>query len=203
MVFNRAVIILAVLVALVAVFAACAEEDAGRLAAIEERGKVVCANNDSLAGFGFLDDAGNTVGFDVDLCRAVAAAVLGNANAVEFRATTAAERGPSMQSGDIDMMSRNTTWTTSRDSTWGNFAQTMFYDGQGFMVNKDLGISSALELQDATVCVTQGTTTELNLEDFNRQNELNMNVVTFGRSKLPSQPTWPGSATPIPPTAPF
>lgn len=179
MVFNRAVIILAVLVALVAVFAACAEEDAGRLAAVEERGKVVCANNDSLAGFGFLDDAGNTVGFDVDLCRAVAAAVLGNANAVEFRATTAAERGPSMQSGDIDMMSRNTTWTTSRDSTWGNFAQTMFYDGQGFIVPKSLGVSSAYELEGASVCVLQGTTTELNLQDFDTQNDMNFDIVTF------------------------
>ena len=192
MVFNRAVIILAVLVALVAVFAACADgEDNGngeetevvtsaeRLAAIQERGRVVCANNDSLAGFGFLDDAGNTVGFDVDLCRAVAAAVLGNANAVEFRATTAAERGPSMQSGDIDMMSRNTTWTTSRDATWGNFAQTMFYDGQGFIVPKSLEVSSAYELTGASVCVLKGTTTELNLQDFDTQNSMGFTIVPF------------------------
>ena len=119
---------------------AAAETSTGRLEAVQQRGRVVCANNDNLAGFGFLDDAGNTVGFDVDLCRAVAAAVLGDANAVEFRPTAAAERGPSMQSGEIDMMSRNTTWTTSRDARWGNFAQTMFYDGQGFIVPKSLGV---------------------------------------------------------------
>lgn len=193
MIFKRAFIIIAVLTAMVAVFAACADsEDEGdnggesaqeatgsRLQAIQERGRVVCANNDSLAGFGFLDDAGNTTGFDVDLCRAVAAAVLGNANAVEFRPTTAAERGPSMQSGEVDMMSRNTTWTSSRDATWGNFAQTMFYDGQGFIVRKNENISSALELEGASVCVLKGTTTELNLNDFNSQNNMNLTIVPF------------------------
>ena len=211
MVINRAVIILAALVALVAVFAACGGSEKGsrgddemsdeevrkaaegmgmvmageaevsddRLARVKERGRVVCANNDSLAGFGFLDDAGNTVGFDVELCRAVAAAVLGNADAVEFRATTAAERGPSMQSGEIDMMSRNTTWTTSRDATWGNFAQTMFYDGQGFIVPKDLGVSSAYELEGASICVLKGTTTELNLQDFDTQNNMGFSIVPF------------------------
>ena len=192
MVLNRAVIILAVMVALVAVFAACAsdEEDGNgedtmqettgsRLAAVMERGRVVCANNDSLAGFGYLDDAGNTTGFDIELCRAVAAAVLGNANAVEYRPTTAAERGPTMQSGEVDMMSRNTTWTTSRDSTWGDFAQTMFYDGQGFIVPKSLGVSSALELKGASVCVLKGTTTELNLQDFDTQNDMGLSIVPF------------------------
>ena len=192
MVFKRAVIILVVLAAMVAVFAACASEDdegdggemaqettGSRLQAIQERGRVVCANNDSLAGFGFLDDAGNTTGFDVDLCRAVAAAVLGNANAVEFRPTTAAERGPSMQSGEIDMMSRNTTWTSSRDATWGDFAPTMFYDGQGFIVRKADDISSALELEGASVCVLKGTTTELNLQDFDTQNSMGLQIVPF------------------------
>ena len=153
--------------------------EGSRVEAIKERGRVVCAGNNSLAGFGFTDDSGNVVGFDIDLCRAVAVAVLGDANAVEIRPTTAAERGPSMQSGEVDIMSRNTTWTSSRDATWGNFAQTMFYDGQGFMVPKDLGVSSAMELEGAKVCVQQGTTTELNLEDFNQQNNLNLDVVTF------------------------
>jgi general L-amino acid transport system substrate-binding protein len=152
---------------------------ADRLAAVRERGKVVCANNTQLAGFGFLDADGNTAGFDIDLCRAVAAAVLGDANAVEYQPTTASERGPTMQSGQVDMMSRNTTWTTSRDATWGNFAQTMFYDGQGFMVPASLGVSAALELQDAKVCVQQGTTTELNLQDYSNQNNLNFDIVTF------------------------
>ncbi len=150
-----------------------------RLAAVRDRGHVVCANNTQLAGFGFIDADGNTKGFDVDLCRAVAAAVLGDADAVEYQPTTAAERGPTMQSGQVDMMSRNTTWTSSRDATWGNFAQTMFYDGQGFMVPASLGVSAALELQDAKVCVQQGTTTELNLQDYSNQNNLNFDIVTF------------------------
>ncbi len=153
--------------------------EGNRLEAVKQRGKVVCASNNSLAGFGFVDESGNTVGFDVDLCRAVAAAVLGNADAVEFRPTVAAERGPAMQSGDVDIMSRNTTWTTSRDAQWGNFAQTMFYDGQGFMVRKSLGLSGMLDLEDAAVCVQQGTTTELNLQDFINQNNLNISVATF------------------------
>ncbi len=146
---------------------------------VKERGTLICASNNSLAGFGSIDSAGNTVGFDIDLCRAVAAAVFGDPNAVEFRPTTAAERGPQMQSGEVDIMSRNTTWTSSRDATWGNFAPTMFYDGQGFMVPKSLGVSGPLELQAAAVCVQQGTTTELNLQDFSNQNQLNFDVVTF------------------------
>ena len=150
-----------------------------RLDLVKSKGHVDCANNTQLAGFGFLDADGNTVGFDIDLCRAVAAAVLGDADAVEYHPTTAAERGPTMQSGNVDMMSRNTTWTSSRDATWGNFAQTMFYDGQGFMVPASLGVSSAMELHDAKVCVQQGTTTELNLADFNNQNDLHMEIITF------------------------
>ena len=111
-----------------------------------------------------------------DLCRALAAAVLGDANAIEIRLITAAERGPSPE---VDMLVRTVTWTTSRDSQWGNYAQTMFYDGQGFLVRKDLGISSALELKGASVCVTQGTTTELNLQDFSNQNGLDIKPLTF------------------------
>ena len=150
-----------------------------RLGAVQARGNLICAANNSLAGFGFIDDAGNARGFDIDLCRAVAAAVLGDANAVEYRPTTAAERGPTMQSGEVDMMSRNTTWTTSRNEGWGNFAPTMFYDGQGFMVPNSLGVSSMGELTGAQVCVQQGTTTELNLQDFSNQNSMNFEIVTF------------------------
>ncbi|MDE2843501.1 MAG: amino acid ABC transporter substrate-binding protein [Chloroflexota bacterium] len=152
---------------------------AGRLALVRERGVLVCAGNDTLAGFGFLDADGNIRGFDVDLCRAVAAAVLGDPDALELRPTTAAERGPVMQSGEIDMMSRNTTWTTSRDVQWGNFAQTMFYDGQGFMAPRSMGVSTIQELQDASICVQQGTTTELNLQDFSNQNGMNFAITTF------------------------
>ena len=155
------------------------EGQGGRLERVRARGVLVCAGNDTLAGFGFLDADGNIRGFDVDLCRAVAAAVLGDPDAIELRPTTAAERGPVMQSGEIDVMSRNTTWTTSRDVQWGNFAQTMFYDGQGFMAPVSAGVSSISELQDATICVQQGTTTELNLQDFSNQNGMNFSIITF------------------------
>ena len=153
--------------------------DGDRVAAIKERGSVICASNNALSGFGFLDDNGNTVGFDIDLCRAVAAAMFGNPDAVQFRPTNSTARGPTMQSGEVDIMSRNTTWTSARDATWGNFAQTMFYDGQGFMVPKSLGVTGLLELEGATVCVLQGTTTELNLQDFSNQNDLDLQVITF------------------------
>ena len=170
---------------LVLVIAACGrdgETDSSggeRLKTVQDRGKVICASRNDVPGYGYLDSVGNNVGFDIDLCRAVAAAVLGDSNAIEIRLISAAERGPTIQSGEVDMLVRTVTWTTSRDSQWGNYVQTMFYDGQGFMVNKSLGIESALDLSDATVCVTQGTTTELNLQDFSDQNNLNISAATF------------------------
>ena len=151
----------------------------GRLERVRNRGAVACASNDTLAGFGYSDASGNVKGFDIDLCRAVAAAVLGNPDAVELHNTTASERGPLLQSGEIDIMSRNTTWTSSRDAQWGNFAQTMFYDGQGFMVPNSKEVSSILELKGATICVQQGTTTELNLQDFDNQNQMGFLILTF------------------------
>ena len=154
-------------------------QEGDRLAAVRERGHVICASRNDVPGYGFLDDAGNNVGFDIDLCRALAAAVLGDPDAFEIRLITAAERGPTIQSGEVDMLVRTVTWTTSRDAGWGNYAQTMFYDGQGFMVPKELGITSALELKDSSVCVTLGTTTELNLQDFSNQNDLNITPITF------------------------
>ena len=150
-----------------------------RLQEVKSRDKVICASRNDVPGYGYLDASGNNVGFDIDLCRALAAAVLGDPNKIEIHLITAAERGPTIQSGEVDMLVRTVTWTTSRDSQWGNYAQTMFYDGQGFLVRKDLGISSALELQGASVCVTQGTTTELNLQDFSNQNGLNIEPLTF------------------------
>ena len=153
--------------------------EGGRLETVKERGKVICASRNDVPGYGSLDAAGNSVGFDIDLCRALAAAVLGDPNAIEIRLITAAERGPTIQSGEVDMLVRTVTWTTSRDAGWGNYAQTMFYDGQGFMVRKDLSVNSALELEGATVCVTQGTTTELNMQDFSNQNGLNISPLTF------------------------
>ena len=150
-----------------------------RLALVQDRGKVICASRNDVPGYGYLDEAGNNVGFDIDLCRALAAAVLGDSSAIEIRFISAAERGPTIQSGEVDMLVRTVTWTTSRDAGWGNYVQTMFFDGQGFMVPKALGISSALELKDSSVCVTQGTTTELNLQDFSNQNDLNITPLTF------------------------
>ena len=155
------------------------EESGNRLAAVKERGKVICASRNDVPGYGSLDANQNNVGFDIDLCRALAAAVLGDPNAIEIRLISAAERGPTIQSGEVDMLVRTVTWTSSRDAQWGNYAQTMFYDGQGFMVRKDEGISDALELAGASVCVTQGTTTELNLQDFSNQNSLGLSVLTF------------------------
>ena len=150
-----------------------------RLETVRDRGTLVCASRNDVPGFGYLDGVGNNVGFDIDLCRAVAAAVLGNPNAIEIRLITAAERGPTIQSGEVDLLVRTVTWTTSRDAHWGNFAQTMLYDGQGFMVRKDLGVASALDLKDVAVCVASGTTTELNLEDFSKRHNLNITVKPF------------------------
>ena len=155
-----------------------------RLETVKARGRLVCASLTDTPGFGSLDDAGNNVGFDIDLCRAVAAAVLGDPDAVEIRVITAAERGPTMQSGEVDMLVYVTTWTTSRDASWGNFVQTMFYDGQGFMVPASLGVKSAYELGGAAVCVTSGTTTELNMADFFRQNNLAYDPKIFEESQV-------------------
>ena len=155
------------------------QEQSSRLERVKERGTLVCATGNDIPGFGYLDADGNNVGFDLDLCRAVAAAVLGDPDAVDFRIVDPAERGPVLQAGEVDMLSTVTTWTSSRDAQWGNFTQTMFYDGQGFMAKKELGVDSALELRDANVCVTLGTTTELNLQDFSNEANLNMTVVTF------------------------
>ena len=150
-----------------------------RLAVVRNRGILICASRNDVPGFGFLDASGINVGFDIDLCRAVATAVLADPNAIEIRLITAAERGPTIQSGEVDLLVRTVAWTASREAQWGNFVQTMFYDGQGFMVRKNSGVIRALQLRDATVCVTQGTTTELNLQDFSNQYNLNIRPLTF------------------------
>ena len=160
------------------------ETSADRLMAIKDRGNLVCATGNDTPGFHSLDAVGNSIGFDVDLCRAVAAAILSDADAVEFRFTDLAERGPALQSGEIDLMNLTTTWTSNRDINWGNFAPVMFYDGQGFMTRKDLAIESALELDGAAICVTSGTTTELNLADYIRQHNLNAEATVFEQSDV-------------------
>ena len=151
----------------------------GRLKLVRDRGELICASRNDVPGFGYLDASGNNAGFDIDLCRALAAAVLGDPNAIEIRLITAAERGPTIQSGEVDMLVRTVTWTASRDATWGNYVQTMLYDGQGFLVRKQLGLTSALELAKARVCVVQQTTTELNLYEFSKKHDLEIQVVPF------------------------
>ncbi|UEM19222.1 amino acid ABC transporter substrate-binding protein [Skermanella mucosa] len=139
------------------------------LNAVKQKGFVQCGVNTGLPGFSNPDSQGNWTGLDVDFCRAVAAAIFGDAKAVRFTPLSAQQRFTALQSGEIDILSRNTTWTLTRDTSLGlNFAPTTFYDGQGFMVPKALGVSSAAELSGATVCVQPGTTTELNLADYFR-----------------------------------
>jgi len=150
-----------------------------RLDVVKQRGKVVCGVHTSLPGFGYLDKDGKNAGFDIDFCRAVAVAVFNNPDAVEFVPITAAERGPALQTAEIDVLSRNATWTSSRDAQWGNFTTVMFYDGQGMMVRADTGFTTLEDLDGATVCVTTGTTTELNLADAFRQRGLKFTAVTF------------------------
>jgi general L-amino acid transport system substrate-binding protein len=136
------------------------------LKTVQDRGKIICGVNSQVPGFGYVDASGNFTGFDVDFCRALAAAVFGDPTKVEYRPVTASERFTALQSGEIDILSRNTTWTLTRDTELGgNFVQTTFYDGQGMMVPKDSGVTTLKDLDGGTVCVQTGTTTELNLAD--------------------------------------
>jgi general L-amino acid transport system substrate-binding protein len=151
----------------------------GILDTVKARGKVVCGVHTSLPGFGYLDSEGKNQGFDIDLCRAVAAAVFGDPNAAEFVPISAAERGPALQTREVDMVPRNMTQTSSREIQWGNFVQIMFYDGQGMMVRTDSGFTTLEDMDGATVCVTTGTTTEQNLADAFRERGLTFTAVTF------------------------
>ena len=140
------------------------------LDSIKQRGALRCGVNTGLIGFSTPDSQGRWTGLDVDFCRAVAAVVLGDANKVQFVPTNTQNRFTALQSGEIDILSRNTTWTASRDATLG--AGTIFYDGQGFMVKKSANIKSATQLNGATICVQPGTTTELNLSDYFRTKKM-------------------------------
>jgi general L-amino acid transport system substrate-binding protein len=153
---------------------------ADTFAAVKERGELICGANGTLAGFGLPDPQGNWTGFDVDFCRAIAAAIFNDPTKVKFVPLTAKDRFTALQSGEIDVLSRNTTWTLSRDTSLGlDFPAITFFDGQGFMVRRALKLSSALELNDASVCVQQGTTSELNLADYFRTNHMGLKTVTF------------------------
>jgi general L-amino acid transport system substrate-binding protein len=153
---------------------------AATLEDVKAKGFVQCGVNTGLAGFSAPDDTGEWSGLDVDLCRAVGAAIFGNDDSVRYTPLSAAERFTALQSGEVDILSRNTTWTMSRDTTLGlNFAGVNYYDGQGFMVRTDLGVTSALELSGASVCVQTGTTTELNLTDYFTANNMTYEPVVF------------------------
>lgn len=153
---------------------------AGTLDAVKERGYVKCGVTSGVPGYSVPDDKGDWKGLDVDVCRAVAAAALGSADKVKFTPLTAKERFTALTSGEIDVLSRVTTWTLSRDTQLGvNFAGVNYYDGQGFLVKKDVGIKDAKELDGATICVQSGTTTELNLADYFRTHKLQYTSVVF------------------------
>ena len=226
--FNRAGMILSMVIGMI--IAACMSPAAGpeivesdeaaapvmqeemqtTLSIVQDRGKLVCISNALLPGFGFLDSEGNFSGFDVDYCRAIAAAIFGDSNALEVRPASAKERFTILSSGEGDVIIRNTTWTMSRDTDLGmNFGPTTFYDGQGLMVRKGSGVQTLSDLQGASVCVVTGTTTELNLADqfaaagvsyeavvfedfdqsFNAYDEGRCDAVTTDKSSLVSRQT--------------
>jgi len=162
---------------------AASSADAQTLTTVKTRGVLNCGSNPGLAGFGLPDAQGNWTGLDVDVCRAIAAAIFDDPTKVKFVPLTAKDRFTALQSGEVDVLVRNTTWTSSRDTSLGlNFTGVDYYDGQGFMVRKALKVNSALELSDAAVCVQQGTTTELNLADYFRANKMKLKTVTFATS---------------------
>jgi general L-amino acid transport system substrate-binding protein len=150
------------------------------LDAIKQRGQLVCGTNPSLPGFASADSQGNWTGLDVDICKAIAATVAGDASKIKWVPLNASQRFASLQAGEIDVLSRNTTWTLTRDASLGlNFTGVTYYDGQGFMVTKKSKITSAKQLKGATVCVQSGTTTEKNLTDYSKASGLNMKSVVF------------------------
>ena len=164
----------------VAALAGGSAASAGTLETVKQKGMLTCGSNVGLAGFGLPDDQGKWTGLDVDYCRAIAAAVLGDPTKVKFIPLNAKDRFTALQSGEVDVLVRNTTWTATRDSAQGLiFGATNFYDGQGFMVRKKLGVSSAKDLNGASICVQQGTTTELNLSDYFRTNGMKYDSVAF------------------------
>jgi general L-amino acid transport system substrate-binding protein len=150
---------------------------------VKSRGMLNCGSNTGLAGFGVPDAQGNWGGLDVEYCRAIAAAIFNDPAKVKFIPLSAKDRFTALQSGEVDVLVRNSTWTMSRDTSLGLlFTGVNYYDGQGFMVRKKLGVTSAMQLSGASVCTQQGTTTELNLADFFRANNLKYEVVAFASS---------------------
>ena len=164
---------------------AAAPAQAGKTVdAIKSRGQLICGVNTGLAGFAAADSQGNWSGLDVDVCKAIAAAMLGDASKVKYVPLNAQQRFTALQSGEIDILSRNTTWTLTRDASLGmNFTGATYYDGQGFMVPSKGKVKTAKQLKGATVCVQSGTTTEKNLTDFSRANKLDIKPVVFEKQE--------------------
>ena len=162
---------------------AFAQQKQSTLDSIKQKGFLQCGSNPGLAGFGLPDAQGNWTGLDVDLCRSIAVAIFNDPTKVKFVPLSAKDRFTALQSGEVDVLIRNGTWTMSREASLGLlFAGVNYYDGQGFMVRKSLKVASALELGGASVCVQQGTTTELNLADYFRANKLELKPVVFATS---------------------
>jgi len=150
---------------------------------VKKNGTLSCGVSTGIAGFSATDSSGAWKGLDVDMCKAVASAVFGDASKVKYVPLTAKERFTALQSGEIDMLARSTTWTNTRDTSLGlNFAGVNYYDGQGFLVSKSIGVKSALELDGATVCIQAGTTTELNLTDYFKANKMTYKPITYDTS---------------------
>jgi general L-amino acid transport system substrate-binding protein len=178
---NTAKTLLASLCTTAVLALAAAPAHAGKtVEAIKARGQLVCGVNTGLAGFSAADSQGAWTGLDVDVCKAIAASLLGDANKVKYVPLNAQQRFTALQSGEIDILSRNTTWTLTRDASLGmHFTGTTYYDGQSFMAPAKGKIKSAKQLKGATVCVQSGTTTEKNLTDFSRANKLDIKPVVF------------------------
>jgi general L-amino acid transport system substrate-binding protein len=177
---NASLAMAAGLAALVASGTAQAGKD---LDAVKARGAVICGVGTGTAGFNLADSQGKWRGLNVDVCRAVSAAIFGDSEKVKYVPLTSQQRFTALQSGEVDLLSNNTTWTLTRDSALGfDFTGVTYYDGQGFMVNKKLGVKSAKELNGATVCVAPGTTTELNLADYFRANKMQFKPVVIEKA---------------------
>lgn len=171
-------------IAAAALAASASTVSAGTLDTVKQKGFLQCGVSQGLIGFSNPDAQNNWTGLDVDFCKAVAAAVFGDATKVKYTPLTAKDRFTALQSGDIDVLSRNSTWTMSRDTTLGlEFVGVTYYDGQGFMVPAKLKLKSALELGGASVCTQTGTTTELNLADYFKSNKLDYKVVAFEKNE--------------------
>ncbi len=156
---------------------------ADTLDSVKKKGVINCGVSTGIAGFSATDSSGQWKGIDVDMCKAVASAVFGDASKVKYVSLTAKERFTALQSGEIDLLSRSTTWTNTRDTSLGlNFAGVNYYDGQGFLINKDIGVNSTKELDGATICIQAGTTTELNVTDYFKANKMTYKPITYDTS---------------------